>query len=264
MENQINIGDQNSQQTSQNPMSQPTIALKKHLFNYWLILTIVLLVIVVFGGFYVASLKKQLNVANYSQNSNQRVTSIPINAAPTEVITPTTQPSVTKQPGIEWTRKQFATAWDIEFPKGWEVHDEGLIEGNIWLKGVLNGNTYQIEMGYPIALGYNIPDEVLPENISLDQWVEHEISFVPANLKTGIKTENTTIANTPSKIVLNLPEKTYDDGKTKRYSDKLTHVAYIWKQGDKNQRVVSIKMISGTFDSKVMETFFRDFLTRIR
>jgi len=184
--------------------------------------------------------------------------------SPTNTSTHTAQVVVTGKPKVKWTRKQFATAWDIELPKGWEIHDGGLIEGNIWIKGNYSGNIYQINMGYPIALGYNIPDEALSENITINQWIEHEVSFVPTNLKTGIEIENTTVADTPSKIVLNFPEKTYDDGKTKKYSDKLTHVAYIWKQGDKNQRVVSIKLVGGTFNSRVMETLFRDFLTRIR
>lgn len=264
MENQMNVVDQNSQQIGQNPMNQPMNIPEKQRVNYWMILAIILLVIVVSGVFYIASLKNQLNITNSSQSSKQEGTQIPTNATPTESPIPTVQPTITTQPKIEWTRKQFSTAWDIEFPKGWEIHEEGLIEGNIWIKGNFNGNIYQIGMGYPIALGYNIPDEVLPENITLDQWVEHEISFVPASLKTGIKTESTTIASTPSKIVLNFPEKTYDDGKTKKYSNNLIHTAYIWKQGDKNQRVLSIKLVSGTFDSKIMESFFKDFLTRIR
>jgi hypothetical protein len=263
MENQINVGDQNTQQVGQNPVSQPVQIPEKPRINYWMISTIVLLIVAISGGFYIASLRNQINIVSSSQD-NQPPTQIPTVLSPTNTPMPTSQPIVTEQPKVEWTRKQFATAWDIEFPKGWEIHEEGLIEGNIWIKGNYGGNIYQIGMGYPIALGYNIPDEVLPENITLDQWVEHEISFVPANLKTGIKTENTTIANTPSKIVMDFPEKTYDDGKTKKYSDKLTHAAYIWKQGDKNQRVVSIKLVSGAFDSKAMETFFRDFLTRIR
>lgn len=263
MQNQINAGNQSSQQIGQNPINQPMITPEKHGLNYWMISTIILLFVAVYGSFYVASLRNQLNIVNSSQN-NQTASQIPTIFLPTSTPIPKSQPVVTEQPKVEWTRKQFATAWDIEFPKGWEIHDDGLIEGNIWIQGNYSGNTYQIGMGYPTALGYNIPDEVPSENITLDQWVEHEISFVPANLKTGIKTENTTIANTPSKIVLNFPEKTYDDGKTKKYSDKLTHVAYIWKQGDKNQRVVSIKLVSGASDSKAMETFFRDFLTRIR
>lgn len=42
MENQINVGGQNTQQTDQNPVSQPVQVLEKPKFNFWMISTIIL------------------------------------------------------------------------------------------------------------------------------------------------------------------------------------------------------------------------------
>lgn len=49
MENQINVGDQNTQQIGQNPTNQPPIspAPEKPKINYWMISTIVLLVVII-------------------------------------------------------------------------------------------------------------------------------------------------------------------------------------------------------------------------
>lgn len=94
MENQTIAGNQNTQQIDQNQVSQPIQIPEKSRVNYWIISTIVLLVIAVSGGFYVASLKNQLNITNSSQSSKQEVTQIPTNATPTESPIPTIQPTI--------------------------------------------------------------------------------------------------------------------------------------------------------------------------
>lgn len=50
MENQINMGDQNTQQLGQNPISQPVQIPEKPKVNYWMISTILLLVIFLITG----------------------------------------------------------------------------------------------------------------------------------------------------------------------------------------------------------------------
>lgn len=62
MDNQINIGDQNTRQIDQNPVSQPLSDLEKPKINYWMISTIVLFLGLVFSGFYILSLKNQANM----------------------------------------------------------------------------------------------------------------------------------------------------------------------------------------------------------
>ncbi|MBU1199936.1 hypothetical protein KJ953_00200 [Patescibacteria group bacterium] len=59
MENQINVGDQNTQQIGQNPVDQPLPIPEKPKVNYWMISTIVLLIVTVIGGtFYFLNAKK--------------------------------------------------------------------------------------------------------------------------------------------------------------------------------------------------------------
>lgn len=259
MENQMNTIDQNAQQIGQNPINQPVITPKKHGINYWMISTIILLVIAVFGGFYVASLRNQLRIVNSSQN-NQPASQIPTILSPTNTPIPTSQSVVTEQQKVEWTRKQFATAWDLEYPKNWEVDEAGLIEGNISLKGEYNGISYSLGLGYPIFTDFDPPG--IPE--SLDVWVNKELSFIPQDKKVTTKVVNATVAGTTAKKVLNLPEIIYDDGKTRKYSENLIDKVYIWKRGDKNPSIVILKQDSGVLNSDKAEAFLDIFLSKIR
>jgi len=62
MENQINIGNQNTQQIEQNPISQPVISPKKPKVKYWMILVSIcsFILLVVLGFFiYIKFLDKQ-------------------------------------------------------------------------------------------------------------------------------------------------------------------------------------------------------------
>lgn len=64
MENQINVGDQNTQQIGQNPISQPVTQQEKPKVNYWMISTIILsLVLVTFVGVFALNLRFQRRTA---------------------------------------------------------------------------------------------------------------------------------------------------------------------------------------------------------
>lgn len=55
MENQINVGDQNTQQIRQNPVNQPLPILERPKVNYWMILAIILLIVLIGGAVFVFS-----------------------------------------------------------------------------------------------------------------------------------------------------------------------------------------------------------------
>lgn len=78
MENQINVGDQNTQQVGQNPADQPVEIQEKPKVNYWTISTIVLLVILLgWSGFYVLNAGEQLK-------SQQATIEPPVKNTPTQ------------------------------------------------------------------------------------------------------------------------------------------------------------------------------------
>ncbi|MBU1104502.1 hypothetical protein KJ664_01210 [Patescibacteria group bacterium] len=92
MENQINIGDQNAQQTGQNPVNQHVQIPEKSKINYWMISTIILVIVVLLGGFYILNLNKQK-----VENDNF--------IRPPEQPTITSIPTITPQPKQEDTTK---------------------------------------------------------------------------------------------------------------------------------------------------------------
>jgi len=60
MENQINVADQNTQQIGQDPAGQPIQIPKKSKLNYWLVSTVLLLVILLIGaGWFIGNLKSK-------------------------------------------------------------------------------------------------------------------------------------------------------------------------------------------------------------
>ena len=81
MENQINIGDQNSQQKGQNPINQSPVnpVLERQKINYWMILTVVVsfIFLCIFGIYFFST----------RQQSNQKNT----NQLPSQIPAPTTQ-----------------------------------------------------------------------------------------------------------------------------------------------------------------------------
>ncbi len=61
MENQVNVGDQNTQPVGQNPSSQPPMtSIEKPKVNYWMISTVVLLITSIIGGLLTYNLSRQV------------------------------------------------------------------------------------------------------------------------------------------------------------------------------------------------------------
>lgn len=78
MENQINIGDKNTLQVGKNPVGQPVKIQGKPKVNYWMISTILLLVILLgWSGFYALNAGQQLK-------SQQATTEPPVKNTPTQ------------------------------------------------------------------------------------------------------------------------------------------------------------------------------------
>lgn len=93
MENQTNVGDQNTQQIGQNPVNQPPISppTEKPKTNYWMIFTIILTVLFLgFVGWYFLSASKQNKEMTGSNSTTTELT-------PTE--TSSIQPTIQVQQG---------------------------------------------------------------------------------------------------------------------------------------------------------------------
>lgn len=91
MQNQINVGDQNSQQTGQDPVGQPVVIEEKSKTNYWMISTIVLVVVLLAIGVFTFSL-----INNQKLKSGTKISD-------TNLI-PSSQPSIPTQveQSIKW------------------------------------------------------------------------------------------------------------------------------------------------------------------
>lgn len=98
MENQVNVGDQNSQQIGQNPVSQPVQIPDKPKINYWMISTLILFVVLVIGGLYTFSLRKKIpEEQNNKQTRITTPTSSPVTTATNSpVVSPTATTSTCK------------------------------------------------------------------------------------------------------------------------------------------------------------------------
>ncbi|PIP32837.1 hypothetical protein COY59_03215 [Candidatus Gottesmanbacteria bacterium CG_4_10_14_0_8_um_filter_37_24] len=95
MENQINVGDQNTQQIGQNPINQPTEVQVKPKFNYWAVSTIVFAVLfMVMVGVFAINYVKVKNNRTYLPSPTPEVSQTPsvVKQQPTGVPTaiPTT------------------------------------------------------------------------------------------------------------------------------------------------------------------------------
>lgn len=98
MENQVNAGDQNAQQVGQNPINQPSSISGKPIINYWMISTIILILISILLSLYAYKLWSAQNL-----NSQQSIQ-----------ITPTPTSSVTSVPTADTDVKEFKT-YDSKF-----------------------------------------------------------------------------------------------------------------------------------------------------
>jgi hypothetical protein len=187
-------------------------------------------------------------------------------AAPTQAPTvalPTGQPTVaaaSATPAIDWVRRAFDSAWDVEIPQGWAVDADGLHQGNLSFSGSYDGREYIIAISYPIA-----PDPSSKLLHNLDGWVEEELAPLAPAQRQAVRVVDIAVAGAPAKKVLNLPEKIYDDGATRRFSDRITHATYIWRHGGRNPRLVVIKPgDAGPVDVSHMEALLDRFLAGIR
>ena len=111
MENQINVGDQNTQQIEQNPVNQPVLTPEKPKTNYLLIggLVLVCFVLFGFGGYYLGKQSdktENLTTGNYSLPTNTPITS-------TQPAYPSTTPSASIKSTYTYSSFSFS------YPKDW-------------------------------------------------------------------------------------------------------------------------------------------------
>jgi len=139
MENQVNMGDQNTQQIGQNPVNQPVLTQERPKVNYLMIGGIVLACFVIFGfgGYY---LGKQTFVSR-KDSVEQQVIPTPSPISP-----------VTNSPTAIPSR-------DIDLTKNWETYNNALLgiqfkypsflklsEGDSPIVGTGTGNSYYINL----------------------------------------------------------------------------------------------------------------------
>lgn len=115
MENQVNVGDQNTQQIGQNPVNQPVITSEKPKTNYLLIGGVVLVSFVVFGfgGYYLG--KQSNNTSTTLRNNNVPVVE--------ETNTPTQSNYPTTTPVVSITSIYSYDTFSFTYPKAWSLFD---------------------------------------------------------------------------------------------------------------------------------------------
>jgi len=121
MENQINAGDQNTQQIGQNPVSQPVLTPEKPKINYLAMTGVVLVCFVVFGfgGYYFGQQSsKSIQIPN--QNQTQ-----PTPAATATPNTVSNQP--TDSPWQSYTNP--SALYEVQYPNGWRIVQYNIGEG---------------------------------------------------------------------------------------------------------------------------------------
>jgi len=116
MENQINVGSQNTQQIGQNPVSQPVVLPEKPKTNYLLIAGIVLVCFVVFGiGGYFLGMKQWSTKNSISEANLPNPTSFP-------PVTNTPVPDET----VDWkVYSNTAFNYSLKYPMGWQIGVKG-------------------------------------------------------------------------------------------------------------------------------------------
>ncbi|MDP2632524.1 MAG: hypothetical protein Q8P25_02250, partial [Candidatus Curtissbacteria bacterium] len=78
MENQINVGDQNTQKVEKTSVSNPIQIPEKSKLNYWMILTIALFILLVVGGiayYFNTQKNRSSNLNNQPQNPSPTIVS---------------------------------------------------------------------------------------------------------------------------------------------------------------------------------------------
>jgi len=117
MVNNVNTGDQNSQQVVQNPINQSTITQGKSRVNFWIISTIVLLLTLVLTGYYVyrlgantTSLKVTKPEPSFSVSTNKLEETLPSSTPTNKIESPT-----------GWKRAENLSLVSFDYPIGWHV-----------------------------------------------------------------------------------------------------------------------------------------------
>ena len=178
MENQINMGDQNAQQVGKNPISQPVQIPEKLGINYWMISTIVLLVLLILGGLYTTSIKN----VKISKNSDLSSTKQIDNLMPTSsTVNSPTQAANAKVEVEEFTTSVLTSRKDLQSKLADQeiqvVHADK--NKNIWIAETIdkdylkNGGTDQSALprhAYLITNGYWKP--VIREKLNVECLVD--------------------------------------------------------------------------------------------
>ena len=115
MENQINIGNQNTQQIGQNPVNQPIQIPKNSKVNYWMISTILLIVILVLGGFYTYKITSNQSL-RIEQLLNTPTTSQNVQPSPIEKLlspAPTNSNQQFKTYDGKFISFRYSTSWYV-------------------------------------------------------------------------------------------------------------------------------------------------------
>jgi hypothetical protein len=169
-------------------------------------------------------------------------TATPIPAPePTVAPSPTQNPAALTTPaaGPAWEPQKFGV-WALEVPPGWQAEAAGAHEGALGLSGTFEGRSYRVSFGYPIFESYPA---------SLEALVEQALG----GAQPGGPVEDLSVAGAPAKLALGVARP-----------DGLAHEAYIWRAGDMNPRLISIRSADAEPpDITAMEQLFRRLLSSI-
>ncbi len=158
-------------------------------------------------------------------------------SAPGARTTPATADALAE---LNWTRKQFGTAWNIEYPSDWSVNAAGTHAGALSLEGSYGGRSYAIHLSYPIIEGL--------DTLTLDDWVQREVS----GPKTAVR--DVTVAGTAAKKVLGVHQDA---------AQPEQHRVYIWRHGATNPRLVTIHHTDGGSVTETMKLLLDRFVAGI-
>lgn len=178
---------------------------------------------------------------------------------PTPSLFSISQSPIPEEPVNEWRRVEYPNLWSFAHPTHWNINEGGLIEGRLLLNGAYGSGKYEIFLSYPI-----IEPSQNSQTSTLNGWVSKIMETFPLDKSDSIELIDTTIAQSQAKVIYNFPQESYNDGKNIRYSDKTSHVAYIWQLGNKNQRFIKLTSIGEKYDPVEMRKLFDMFISEIR
>lgn len=178
---------------------------------------------------------------------------------PTPSLSQIVQSPIPPEPVETWRRVEYPHLWSFAHPTHWNINEGGLIEGRLLLKGAYGSGIYQVFLSYPI-----IDPSENSSTSTLIGWVSKVLETVPLDKRETIEIFDTTIAQAQAKVIYNFPDEIYNDGKNIKYSEKLSHVAYIWQRGEINPRFIQLTSIGDRSDPVEMKKLFDLFISEIR